>query len=309
MRRGLLSVSVDLDPLSAYHAIHGLDPVSGADADHLSALAIPRFLELFERLGIRATFFVVGRDLRSERVVSYLRQAVDAGHELGNHTHSHPYDFLDRSPALRASEVADCHARIADATGVTPVGFRAPGYYLDGVTLALLADSGYQYDSSMLASLPYYAAKLGVMGMMRLRGRRSHSRLHPPTCVLAPDRPYRPDPAQPWRRGKSPLMELPAASLVAGVPLVGTFLGKLYSPAARLLAHWLSLRRFVSVEFHGIDLVDLSDGGLEGLRGVQPGLEVPLQRRLTAYEPLLAALTRSHESVPLHEASQHFGAQ
>lgn len=304
MGRGLLSVTVDLDPLDAYHAIHGLEPAPSALRDHLSAVAIPRFRDLFERLGIRATFFAVGDDLGSERVAAALRDAVAARHEVGNHTHTHPYGFLDLDAAERAAEVARCHERVADATGVAPVGFRAPGYFVDGTTLALLADRGYCYDSSMLGSLPYYAAKLGVLGLMRLRGLRSRSRLHPPTSLLAPDRPYRPDPDRPWRRGRAPLVELPAASLVAGMPLVGTFLGGLPTAAARLLARWLAGRPFVAVELHAIDLVDVTDGGLDALRGRQPGLDVPLARRLTSYEALLAPLCRAAEAVTLAEAAR-----
>ncbi len=300
----ILCVSVDLDPLDAYYAIHGIGPAPAALRDHLSAVAIPRFREVFERLGIPATFFAVGEDLASDRVAAALGEAVAVGHEVGNHTHTHPYDFLDLPVARRAAEVARCHDRILEATGVAPVGFRAPGYFLDGDTLALLADRDYHYDSSMLPSLPYYAAKLGVMSLMRLRGRRSRSRLHPLTSLLAPDGPYRPDPRRPWRRGQGPLMELPAASLVAGLPLVGTFLGGLPVAAAGLLARGLERRRFLSVEFHAIDLVDLDDGGLEPLRGRQPGLEVPVARRLAAFEALLTPLCRVAEAMTLAEAAR-----
>jgi len=295
-------VTVDLDPLDAYHAIHGLEPAPRALRDHLSAVAIPRFRELFERLGLRATFFAVGQDLRSDRVAALLREAVAAGHEVGNHTHTHPYGLLDLPPAEQAAEMDRCHERIADATGVAPVGFRAPGYFLDGATLALLVERGYRYDSSMLPSWPYYAAKLAVLGRMGLQGRTSRSRLHPLTSLLSPDRPYRPDPERPWRRGNAPLLELPAASLVAGVPLVGTFLGDLPRPAPGLLARWLAARSFIAVEFHAIDLVHPTDGGLDALRGHQPGLDVPLARRMASYAALLAPLSRTAEPVTLHEA-------
>jgi peptidoglycan-N-acetylglucosamine deacetylase len=304
-----LCVSVDLDPLDAYYDIHGLGTAPSALSDHLSAVAIPRFREVFDRLGVRATFFAVGTDLASGHVAAALREAVAAGHEVGNHTHSHPYNFLDLRVSERAAEVARCHERILDATGTAPVGFRAPGYFMDGATLALLAQRGYRYDSSMLPSLPYYAAKLSVMGIMRLRGRRSRSRLHPPTCLLAPDRPYHPEGERPWRQSRShgPMVELPAASLVAGVPLVGTLLGGLSPAANRLGARWIERRRFLSVEFHAIDLVGFADGGLEPLRGRQPGLEVPVARRLAAFEALLAPLCRAFDAVPLAEAARRFG--
>jgi hypothetical protein len=300
---GLLCVTVDLDPLDAYHAIHGLPPAPADLRDHLSAVAIPRFLALFARLGLPGTFFAVGSDLASERVAALMRQAVAAGHEVGNHTATHPYGFLDLAAPARAAELDRGHEAVLRATGVAPVGFRAPGYYVDRTTLGLLSERGYCYDSSMLPSLPYYAAKLGVMGLLRLRGRRSRSRLHPPLCLLAPTAPYRPDATRPWRRGSAPLVELPAASLVAGVPLVGTFLGDLPRAAVGLLAGWLSRRPFVSVEFHAIDLVAPDDGGLDALRGRQVGLQVPVARRRRRFEALLAALAGRAEPVTLAQAA------
>ena len=47
-----------------------------------------RALELMAEHDVLATFFVVGRLV--ERFPGLLRQIVDAGHELGNHTYSHP---------------------------------------------------------------------------------------------------------------------------------------------------------------------------------------------------------------------------
>ncbi len=53
------------------------------------------------------------------------RQVSDAGHEIGNHTDSHPYLFRC-SPAAIHREIGDAQRTIADATGVTPRLFRAP---------------------------------------------------------------------------------------------------------------------------------------------------------------------------------------
>ena len=48
----------------------------------------PAILDELDRLDVRATFFVVG-----ERVADHpdvVREIVDRGHEVGNHTHFHP---------------------------------------------------------------------------------------------------------------------------------------------------------------------------------------------------------------------------
>ena len=286
----VVSLTVDLDPVGAYHQIHGLSPADPGLRHHFSRLALPRFLELFERLGVRATFFAVGDDLASEDVGALLREAVSRGHEVANHTATHPYDLLDLDLASQAAEIDRAHARIAQVTGREPVGFRTPGYQINARLLNLLLERGYLYDASMLPSFPYYGLKLAAMALMRLRNRRSRSRVHAPWLLLAPEGPYRPDPQLPWRRGRSPLVEIPAATQVLGVPLVGTFLAGLPKATVRPLARHLARRSFVTVEFHAIDLVDLAPCGLRALAEVQPAGNIPLSRRLSIFQTFLDGL-------------------
>ncbi|MFH2006801.1 MAG: polysaccharide deacetylase family protein [bacterium] len=299
----LVSLTVDLDPVGAYHAIHGLPPPAPRDRHHFSLVAIPRFLELFDQLGVRATFFAVGEDLAHDDVAALLRSAVDAGHEVANHTATHPYAFLDLDPVAQAEEIDRCHEQITAATGRPPVGFRTPGYHIDAPALALLAARGYRYDSSMFPSAPYYAAKAAVMTWMRLRGRRSRSRAHPPTALLAPGEPYHPNPNRPWLRGNSPVLEIPAATRAAGLPLVGTFLAGLPTSVCSRLGRHLVHRPFVTIEFHAIDLLDRTDGGLDPLLSVQPAASTPLSTRRAALDALLQPLCRAGQGMSLAEFS------
>ena len=96
-------VSVDLDDLACYHAIHGLAAPDPSHAGVVLERCLPRFLALFDELGVRATFFVVGRDLQRDlaaggRGAALLRQALAAGHELGNHSFAHAYDLVRWAP-------------------------------------------------------------------------------------------------------------------------------------------------------------------------------------------------------------------
>ena len=62
--RRLCSLSVDLDPLSCYYRIHALgEGPPAALADAIFKKTVPRFLDVFARHGVRATFFIVGSDL------------------------------------------------------------------------------------------------------------------------------------------------------------------------------------------------------------------------------------------------------
>ena len=68
----------------------------------------PRLLEVLDRLGAPATFFVLGR--WAAREPALLREMTTAGHALGNHTHTHP-----TLPLLGRSAVADELARCREA--------------------------------------------------------------------------------------------------------------------------------------------------------------------------------------------------
>lgn len=301
-------LSVDLDPLWAYHRIHGLEPPPPRLRHLFTLEALPRFLALFAELEVRGTFFVVGSDLSAE-VLARLREAVDLGHEVGNHTASHPYGFLDLGGEALAREIDEAHERLADGLGVAPRGFRSPGYHVSRPVLEHLARRRYVYDSSVLPSWPYYVAKLAVMAWLRLARRPSGARLHPPQALLAPGRPYRPRLDRPWRPGRAPLLELPAASLVAGMPLVGTFLAGLPEPLAERLGRWLVRSSFVGVELHAIDLVGGDGEGIGRLRAHQPGLAVPLERRRRALLGLLQPLGRRVCDLTLLAAARRLGGR
>lgn len=83
----------------------------------------PELLELLERLGLKATFFLCG--IHVERLPETAAALVQAGHEAGNHTYSHPGLWLRRKAFLR-EEIGRAQEIISEATGERPGLFRAP---------------------------------------------------------------------------------------------------------------------------------------------------------------------------------------
>src|SRR5580658_2975401 len=52
----------------------------------------PELLELLHGLGVQATFFQCGANVR--RLPGIAREVIAAGHEIGNHSDTHPYFCL-----------------------------------------------------------------------------------------------------------------------------------------------------------------------------------------------------------------------
>jgi peptidoglycan/xylan/chitin deacetylase (PgdA/CDA1 family) len=83
----------------------------------------PEILEILAHHRVAATFFQCGAN--TARLPAIARAVADAGHEIGNHSYSHPYLFL-RSPAGIEIELRRAQETIQFHTGFRPVWFRAP---------------------------------------------------------------------------------------------------------------------------------------------------------------------------------------
>lgn len=85
----------------------------------------PAILDVLGRHGAKASFFVIGR--RVLRHPELARQITAAGHQLQNHTWSHPErTFWAAGPQRAAQEIRKCSEIIFETTGTNPSLFRAP---------------------------------------------------------------------------------------------------------------------------------------------------------------------------------------
>jgi peptidoglycan/xylan/chitin deacetylase (PgdA/CDA1 family) len=85
----------------------------------------PAVLDALEAGGARATFFVKG--VLAEKNADLLREIVRRGHDVGNHSWSHPSGtFWCLPPARIRSEIDDANKMIETVTGRKPSWFRAP---------------------------------------------------------------------------------------------------------------------------------------------------------------------------------------
>jgi peptidoglycan/xylan/chitin deacetylase (PgdA/CDA1 family) len=91
-----------------------------------------RVLDLLSHYGVSATFFMVGRQI--ETFPDIALRVAEEGHEIGNHSYSHPI-YLYRSARETRRQLERTQQIIADVTGVRarlarpPCGVRTPAYF------------------------------------------------------------------------------------------------------------------------------------------------------------------------------------
>lgn len=305
----LACVNVDLDSIPQYCRIHGLrdDNLPAETALAIYRRGLERFLELFALRRVPATFFAIGEDLLDEASAATLRAAAEAGHEIGNHTFSHDYALTRRTPAEIAEEVARGEEAIAAAVGRTPRGFRAPGYTLTPELYGVLLDRGYLYDSSVFPAAPYYAAKAGIIGARTLIRRPTRAVLDRPEVLLAPTKPYFPDPDEPYRRGHGKTIELPiAVAPFTRAPFIGTSALAFPRPAVKVIYRTLRGQPLLNFELHGIDLLDEDDLHFPALARRQPDLKVPRSLKRERLKEILTWISNDFEIVTLEAAAHRF---
>ncbi|KZC21292.1 polysaccharide deacetylase, partial [Rhodanobacter denitrificans] len=146
-----------------------------------------RVLELFERNGVHATFFVLG--WVAERFPALVRDISAAGHEIASHGFGH-----ERLTHLSRAEFRDSITRtkrlLEDVTGTAVHGYRAPSYSIGPTTMWAhdeLHEAGYRYSSSIVPihhdlygmpaapRFPFFAERSGLLEIpvttVRLCGR------------------------------------------------------------------------------------------------------------------------------------------
>jgi peptidoglycan-N-acetylglucosamine deacetylase len=119
---------------------------------------LERVLEVLARHDARATFYVPGATVAENP--NAIRAVLAAGHEIGHHGFAHlPTTGL--AATGEREELVRGVAALQDHLGITPAGYRSPGWELTPTTLALLGEIGFTWDSSLMADERPY--RLGAL--------------------------------------------------------------------------------------------------------------------------------------------------
>lgn len=99
-----------------------------------------RIMKILKKHNIKVTFFMTGGWVKDNP--QYVKQLVKEGHDLGNHSQSHP-DMTTLGKEQIVEEIKQVHDQVKDLTGYEMKLFRAPyGAYNDNV-IETVTEQGY----------------------------------------------------------------------------------------------------------------------------------------------------------------------
>ena len=268
-------------------------------------VVVPRIAAWLDRVGVRATFFIVGDYARRYR--SVIGQLARGGHEIASHSDSHPRNFSMLGRADVDRELKAAHEALFLASGAEPIGFRAPGFTTSPALIEGLTELGYAYDSSVVPSWSYTTLK-HVYRTARLA---SSGYLYPESyrCVTAPQIPYRTSAASRYESHvDTALLEIP---ITTATVLQWPMIHGLHARAHGRWRLWMEQRAlwrpFALMVFHDLEFAAAAD-----LRGLPvgtltaPHVRVPLEARLARIDEWIRTARLTHRFAPLREVAEAY---
>lgn len=289
MRRA--GLSIDVDSVSSHLEGYGIE--SAGDDGSAYRLAVPRALEILERCGARATFFLIARE--AERHPESVVEIVRRGHEVASHSMTHRLPFADLDDTALDVELAGSKRVLEELAGQSVAGFRAPSWDLSDRLLSAVVAAGYRYDASTYpsillpllrravarrsaqgASRTVSGAWAGAFGRTGVHRRRSEDGqlTEVPMCT-------------------APFLRLPYYQTMRFV------LPRPFFVLLRAVAH--ARRGAISYQFHAVDFLGLEEDRLDPAIGRHPGMGLSLAAKLGLASEAVSALGRGRWVVPLVE--------
>lgn len=153
-RRLVVALTFDFDAESVWLSDKLESPSVVSRGTYGAKEGVPRILKLLSKYNLPATFFIPG--YTADRYPDVVRSIANAGHEIGHHGYLHePPNLL--TPEEERKVIKRGLEALERVVGERPRGFRSPSAELSKATFGLLAEYGFEYDSSQFgADRPYW---------------------------------------------------------------------------------------------------------------------------------------------------------
>ena len=304
----LASISLDLDDQWSYMKVHG-DEGWESFPSYLD-IVVPIFLDVFDRLDIKITFFVVGQDAAIEKNHKVLQSIIERGHEIGNHSFHHESWLKSYSKEKIEAEIEMAEEAIIKATGIRTNMFRGPGFSWSSDLLEVLQKRNYLFDAS---TLPTYISPLlrqYYFSKSKLSKEEKENRKELFGSFKEGFYPLKP---YVWNlKNKTKLLEIPVTTMpIFKLPFHQSYLLYISGVSNFLMKMYLRFAIFMckitntppSYLLHPLDLIGGDD---VPQLSFFPGMNIKSEKKLEVFETAIIMLKKNFELLPMSAFSKHF---
>jgi peptidoglycan-N-acetylglucosamine deacetylase len=302
------SISLDLDDQWSYMKVHGDD--GWETFPSYLDIVVPIFLDVFDKLDIKITFFVVGQDAAIEKNHKVLRSIIERGHEIGNHSFHHESWLKTYSKEKINAEIEMAEEAIVKATGTRTNMFRGPGFSWSSDLLEVLQKRNYIFDASTLPTYispllrQYYFAKSKLSKEEKENRKELFGSFKE---GFYPLKPYV------WNlKNKTKLLEIPVTTMpFFKLPFHQSYLLYISGVSKVLMKLYLRFAIFMckitktppSYLLHPLDLIGGDD---VPQLSFFPGMSIKSEKKLEVFETAITMLKKNFELLPMSAFSKHF---
>lgn len=258
-------------------------------------IAFERALDFFSKHNLKATFFVVGDELENSIPIrNIISDTFTAGHEIENHTYSHPYGLAELSRNEAIDEIIRCNQIVENITNQKPNGFRSPGYSINSALINELERLGFKYDSSGFWSI--MNPILSMSHKILFKNGLTNSGFGEVTYRLK-QQPYYPDKHNWLNEGeKRSIIELPLPRVnFTNLPYYHNF--NLWAPQSLTSFSTKFIDKPLLIYlFHIIEFVDLNDDIPPAL-AMHPNLKLKFKEKLNLSDTIIRRLLNRYSAL------------
>ena len=290
-------IMVDVDSWQTQLAFYGYTDAKYNNDVYENSL--PRLIDLFEKFKIKATFFIVGKHITVKSNRTLLKKLAEAGHELANHSMTHPQAFSALGYREKEREIKDCTMLLEDITCQKVKGFRAPNYDIDERTIDILIKHGFLYDASVFPTVLAFPVKWVHFVLSGMK--KSHV-MGKETLRLSPRLPYKPNIRYLYKKGNSNIIELPlTVTPFCRLPFYGTSVmafGERYFDIAFGMVKKVP---FINYTFHAFEMANKDSDDIDGRLFRHPGVKKPFNEKYNLCKMVLAKISENFHIITAKE--------
>jgi len=302
-------VSIDVDTLSSIYKGRGCRRPSGYTF-HEFRQGLEKISEFFGRYEIKTTLFMVGKDFEYAPNHAAIKAIHNQGHEIANHSMSHPQGFRWLSTDQMEEEIQNMGRICMEITGEKPVGFRSPGWNIGDSAIGVLKKNGYIYDSSIFPTYLMPVMKFSHWASMSSQPCPNRTTMGRWRYMFAPLQPYNSSQRSLAQQGIDGIIEFPVSvTPILRIPFFATLLlltgNKFYDHLYKSIQRW---KLPIHFQMHLSDFVDynqpeLQDQMPERLQGsyVPQALTTSLDKKLGVFSRMIDRIIADYNFLTLKE--------